>query len=245
MIRARKAKALATISILVLGLGISQLAWGSDAAADEASSADPPAVVEASKLTPVERYATDPEYRTAVQSVRQRALRSRAAARGWCTRRARISSRVGRCTERVFTQRMVNSRDLGVEQQKARAWRESYLRHRSAYKAEIKYWARLDRSTWKSIDAAAREYRVSASWLHACVSSEGGHGGWVMNHQGSGAGGWFQFMKPTFYGYVGRARSGNRFPKKYARWNSRVGQAYTAAYMFKIGESNQWSGSGC
>lgn len=254
MIRARKARALAIVSMLALGLGVSQLAWGTETAASDVSaegtsttevtttveSTPPPPV-----LTPAEKYATDPEYRSSVQAARRKALKHRSAARGWCTKRARYSTRLGRCGTEAFTKRLTNSKDLAVEQRKAQQWRRAHSQQYLSYRSEVRYWNRLDRSMWKAVDAAAKEYGVSASWLHACVSSEGGHGGWVMNHQGSGAGGWFQFMESTFYGYVDSARSGNRFPKKYARWDSRVGQAFTAAYMFKIGESNQWTGAGC
>ena len=137
------------------------------------------------------------------------------------------------------------SRSLRTEQKRVLVWAKNRHQAKRRYDAWLNSWERLNGSMWRAVEAASKEYGVSASWLHACVSSEGGHGGWVMNHGGSGAGGWAQFMESTFYGYVGSARAGNRFPAKYAVWTSRVGQAYTMAYMFKIGESNQWTGAGC
>ena len=43
------------------------------------------------------------------------------------------------------------------------------------------------------------------AWAYRCASSEGGHGGFVMNRQGSGAGGQLQFLSSTFYGIIGSA----------------------------------------
>jgi len=118
---------------------------------------------------------------------------------------------------------------------------QAYLRHLRAVDRE---WAYQDRHIHRAIRAAAKKYGVSYSWLHACAHSEGLRDGgepWVMNTSGSGAGGWFQFMESTLYGNVKHVD----IPRRYKRWNSKVGQAYTAAYMFKIGQSGQWTGPGC
>jgi hypothetical protein len=75
-------------------------------------------------------------------------------------------------------------------------------------------------------------------WHRANV--EGGHGKWVWNSQGSGAGGWFQFMEGTFYGRangafeIAKAR-GFPVPNKFKKWDSLIGQNLTAAYMFDLG----------
>lgn len=78
------------------------------------------------------------------------------------------------------------------------------------------------------------------SWLMSCSGGEGGHGGFVMNHQGSGAGGNMQFMFGTYDAYDNEAikeanRRGARLPSvlnnSYFGWHSPLGQAITAAYM--------------
>ena len=103
-----------------------------------------------------------------------------------------------------------------------------------------------------ALKLASRYYGVSYSWLHACAYSEGHIEGrrkpggpidpFIMNRQGSGAGGWMQFMESTFYGNLEGAKP---IPRKYRKWTSKLGQAYVAAYMFKHGQSGQWAGSGC
>lgn len=50
-----------------------------------------------------------------------------------------------------------------------------------------------------------------------------------------------QFMESTLNGNVKNVA----IPRQYKRWHSKVGQAYTAAYMFHIGQSGQWAGKGC
>lgn len=90
---------------------------------------------------------------------------------------------------------------------------------------------------------AANYHGVSFSWLLACANSEGGTGPSdydTPNTQNSGATGNFQFMPRTFWGYVPKSGA----PKPWIYLSSED-QAYTAAYMFKIGESDQWTGKGC
>lgn len=187
----------------------------------------------------VESWATSPEYRTKVKTTYDRAVYNQTQARAWHYRVDGAPRLPG------LHRKLPMSQDLQMEQNRLKVWTGNRVKAKTRYVAWNAKWERLNRNMWQAVEAAAKEYGVSASWLHACVSTEGGHGGWVMNHGGSGAGGWFQFMRPTFYGYVQRARSVNRFPAKYAYWESRVGQAYTAAYMFKIGQSGQWTGAGC
>jgi hypothetical protein len=105
-------------------------------------------------------------------------------------------------------------------------------------------WEAQERNWHLALSRAAARFGVSYGWLHSCNHSEGGHG-FVWNNQGSGAFGPMQFMEGTFYGFVGRAQDAAGFPDDYARWDSYVGQAYTAAYMFASGGSSHWTGSGC
>lgn len=134
----------------------------------------------------------------------------------------------------------------------AKAERMSYMKYVKEKRAEARRLAAANRDLHLALKLASKHYGVSYSWLHACAHSEGHIDGrrpgykekdpFIMNHQGSGAGGWLQFMSPTFYGNI---RGAAPIPNKYHKWNSRVGQAYVAAYMFKIGQSRQWTGAGC
>jgi hypothetical protein len=102
-----------------------------------------------------------------------------------------------------------------------------------------------------SVRLAQKPFPGTASWLLSCSASEGGHGRFVMNHQGSGAGGWMQFMSGTFYAYVDRAlaetrKKGYRVSSKHRSWYSPLGQALTAGYMRYHGlDRPHWWGSGC
>jgi hypothetical protein len=109
---------------------------------------------------------------------------------------------------------------------------------------------RADQDFERALRLASNVYGVSYSWLHSCAGSEGGFRGWIPNHSGSGAGGWMQFLAGTFYANVDGALTYAR-PRvrvslgAYRSWYSRVGQAFTAAHMFRSGESSQWTGAGC
>lgn len=82
-------------------------------------------------------------------------------------------------------------------------------------------------------------------WLLSCSSGEGGHGGFVMNHQGSGAGGWMQFMSSTFYAHFRQAFADARargfvIDRIHESWYDPLGQALTASYMRSHGMSSHW-----
>lgn len=91
--------------------------------------------------------------------------------------------------------------------------------------------------TWTiAVRLTQRVYPGTASWLLYISHREGGWGQFVMNHQGSGAGGWMQFMSSTFYGYVDDARTettrrGFHVNDSIWRWTHPLGQALTAGYM--------------
>lgn len=91
--------------------------------------------------------------------------------------------------------------------------------------------------TWTiAVRLTQRIYPGTSDWLLFISHREGGWGGFVMNHQGSGAGGWMQFMAGTFNGYVDDARDSVRRrgfdvdPSVFA-WTHPLGQALTAGYM--------------
>lgn len=108
-------------------------------------------------------------------------------------------------------------------------------------------WQYRDRDLHAAIDWASKRWKVSASWLHACAHSEGGHGRFIVN--GHGAHGWFQFLRGTWTWMSNAAwqagRGGARPPAKYKRIDSKLGQAYTAAWAFSRGYSYHWYGYGC
>lgn len=87
-----------------------------------------------------------------------------------------------------------------------------------------------------SVTLAQRVYPGTKGWLLFISDREGGWGPFVMNRQGSGAGGWLQFMSSTFYAYVGDAKADlhrrgfNVNPSVWV-WTHPLGQALTGAYM--------------
>lgn len=123
------------------------------------------------------------------------------------------------------------------------AWR--YLHGRQLAYAERDWLA--------AVRLAGRVFPGTEGWLRSCSrpESEGGWGRWVPNSQGSGAGGWLQFLSGTFYSNVDRAFAEARavwrlpVPSRYRSWYSRVGQALTGASMLVHGQRGEWSGSGC
>jgi hypothetical protein len=89
-------------------------------------------------------------------------------------------------------------------------------------------------------------------WERSCSArgSEGGWGRWVSNTQGSGAGGWLQFMSGTFYGVIDKAITGARsrgmyVPASAGSWYSPLGQAIAGAQMILDGRRGEWTGYGC
>lgn len=101
-----------------------------------------------------------------------------------------------------------------------------------------------------AVDVTQRVFPGSKGWLLSCSASEGGHGGFVWNHQGSGAGGWLQFLRGTFERHVDDAISiakhrGFRLPASTRSYYSPLGQSLTGGYMWNRGWTGQWYGSGC
>lgn len=113
-------------------------------------------------------------------------------------------------------------------------------------------WRALNRSFLEStrfVDRLYPGYGFGA-WANECAKSEGGHGLFVMNRQGSGAGGWLQFMSSTFWGViypaVARARAqGVRIPDYAMTWTSPLGQAIAGAEMRFRDRRSEWTGATC
>lgn len=100
-----------------------------------------------------------------------------------------------------------------------------------------------------------KAYPDTEWWLRSCSSTEGAGRNlsinyFQMNHQGSGAGGWLQFMESTFWRMYWasvedlKAR-GFSFPENTASWSSRLGQAMAGAWGLTNGRRGEWHGSGC
>lgn len=123
-------------------------------------------------------------------------------------------------------------------------WTRSCRIARRVYNQHSAHIQRLERqytipytNDWRtSVRLAQRIYPGTSDWLLFISDREGGWGPFVMNHQGSGAGGWLQFMASTFYAYVGdakadAARRGFKVPQSVWTWTHPLGQALTGAYM--------------
>lgn len=117
--------------------------------------------------------------------------------------------------------------------------RKVYSEHLAALKRTQRLMFRAIPYTndWRtSVRLVQRAYPGTESWLLFISHREGGWGPFVMNHQGSGAGGWMQFMASTFYGYVNAARAdfarrGFTVDPRVWTWTHPLGQALTAGYM--------------
>jgi hypothetical protein len=119
----------------------------------------------------------------------------------------------------------------------ARRWQKAAFGYRS--------WNNTIEHADRDFDLAAKLAtfvfpKITYERLWSRANVEGGHGKWVWNTQGSGAGGWFQFMEGTYYGRSDEAfaearKQGFPLPAKFNSWRSLVGQNITAAYMFDLG----------
>lgn len=128
---------------------------------------------------------------------------------------------------------------------KARSSRLSYKEWQKAR------WIVREQRTWlKAITHVQKVYPGTYDWLYSCSASEGAHGAWVPNRQGSGASGWLQFMSGTFYSFIERAAADARargwiIPREAFDWYSPIGQALAGGWAITHGMRHHWSGSGC
>lgn len=123
-------------------------------------------------------------------------------------------------------------------------WRTRHQEARNQWREYFASWEALENDWHRALSSAAARFGVSYSWLHACNHGEGGHNRYADNPI-SDATGTMQFMPGTFYGNAPAAFRAAHVPARYMNIFSFVGQAYTAAYMFSIGQSRQWVGAGC
>jgi len=193
----------------------------------------------------------DPIYRAKVAKAFQSAVHYKRSAHRWSHMRGGHGPWPG------IHRPLKMTHSLDYERYRAKLWYKRAQQAHASYLNWTRMWEKRDHEIHRAINAAAKRFGISAEWLRACMASEGGPTYWKWNggykwtgsdippSGSSGAGGWFQFMKGTFKGNINPARARGRFPSKYAHWHSRVGQAYTTAYMFSIGQQGQWTGSGC
>ena len=140
----------------------------------------------------------------------------------------------------VWAQRAYRSR------MKTKRWKE-----RQAALTLRDFEARPGHSAWlRAVKEVQRVYPGTEGWLVSCSASEGGHGRWVPNSQGSGVGGWLQYYPSTFHGFFARARAeaeNRRFrvPASAASWYSPLGQALAGGWAVTHGMTHHWVGSGC
>jgi hypothetical protein len=143
-------------------------------------------------------------------------------------------------------------------QWRAKLWRAKAFKARKAYhewldsQYVLKDFKVYDgsRAWFKAIEEAQRPYPGTEAWLKSCSASEGGWGRWVPNSQGSGVGGWLQFMPGTWSGFYRHAVAdvaarGYIVPASANSWYSPLGQALAGAWGITHGMRHHWVGGGC
>lgn len=149
-----------------------------------------------------------------------------------------------------------NPRNCADARYLAGVWPDRSHRERLVTETWLRDQRTLEEQT--SWQAAIREvqaaYPGSDAWIDSCSRSEGagasGEGPYVLNHQGSGASGWMQFMPSTFWRMYRAAAAelkarGFTIVAASAAITSRIGQAMAAGWAYTHGATGEWSGSGC
>jgi hypothetical protein len=92
-----------------------------------------------------------------------------------------------------------------------------------------------------------RTWPGTAAWEWSCSAHEGGHGPFVMNTQGSGSGGWLQYLQGTFYSHYSHAVALARQrhlpipPASAGVWTNPLGQAFAGGWGYSFNRS-AWAG---
>ncbi|SRR5580765_7923845 len=119
----------------------------------------------------------------------------------------------------------------------AKLWQKRSMKARRLYERWVDF--RTIGMTWDWPTAVSRVQVIfpgTAAWQMNCSSGEGGHGRFVMNSQGSPAGGWMQFYSSTFYAFVDSARGYVKshgfivHPRAWS-WTHPLGQALVSGYI--------------
>lgn len=152
-----------------------------------------------------------------------------------------------------------SSHDRAATCERARHLAQRWVGRAFATRKQSERWLaartlREQRAWFAAIDEVQRAYPGTKDWLVSCSLTEGAgrslDAPFVMNHQGSGAGGWLQFMESTFWRMFTAAKAdvearGFIVPRSAASWSSRLGQALAGAWGVTNGRRGEWSGSGC
>lgn len=181
-----------------------------------------------------------PSAHRAVRFYADRLREWRAKAGAGTARRVSGLSRMGACPR--YLSHILQRKSFAARQAYER-WLEERMLHDYIVDEGNRAWHRAVRE-------AQRPYPGTEPWLLSCSSSEGGHGRWVPNGDGSGAGGWLQFMSGTFWrmwsaAKVDVVRRGFRVPASASSWQSPLGQALAGAWGVTHGRSGEWYGGGC
>lgn len=125
-------------------------------------------------------------------------------------------------------------------------WQERMKRAAKLRKAGLSYT-----SDWlTAVNIVQRTWPGTRTWLRDTSSGEGGWGPFVMNYQGSGAGGWLQYMPSTFYSHLRSALNDARsrglpiIPTSAMNWHSPLGQAFAGGWGCHHNPS-AWSRPAC
>ena len=135
-------------------------------------------------------------------------------------------------------------------------WKVRAAKAKRAYDRWVAHFVINEQPTWiRAMREVQKAYPGTESWLRSCSSTEGAGRNlsinyFQMNHQGSGAGGWLQFMESTFWRMFTAAKEdvesrGFIIPASAASWSSRIGQALAGGWAATHGATGEWSGSGC
>lgn len=132
------------------------------------------------------------------------------------------------------------------------ASKQRALQAHRAYRKHIESLNTLhEKIRWlDAVQEAQKAYPGTSGWLISCSKDEGGWGRWFPNSQGSGAGGWLQFMESTFWRMHGASRAdvlsrGYKLDRRSASWHSPIGQAIAGGWAATHGATGEWSGRGC
>lgn len=145
----------------------------------------------------------------------------------------------------------VRGHSCGFARYAAGEWQSRARTARFTYKKWLTERVLQEQESYlEAVEEVQRVYLGSRGWLQSCPRSEGGWGRWVLNREGSGAGGWLQFMESTFWRmfYAAKAEAeakGFVVPRSAASWYSPLGQALAGGWALTHGATHEWSGSTC
>jgi len=148
--------------------------------------------------------------------------------------------------------RTVPFRGCNYQRWRAKLWQERARQARNSYQRYLHaHFTLQERETWReAVQETQKAFPRTNAWLLSCSDSEGGWGRWVANGDGSGAGGWMQFLESTFWrmfraSEIHLKARGFHLSASAASWYSPLGQAVAGAWGVTHGRQHEWYGSGC